>query len=262
MTRPTRAAGRDVPWTTATDRPAPSHRVPLLATPFLEETPMTTMTRIRRSRAARGLALPLLAGAVLGLTACGGGDDSASPDVGAAPRGGGQAGYGGAGGGPGPGGRTAEERAELRSCLEQQGVTLPSRPAGGPGGGRGPGDGAGGTSATERRKFQAALKSCGVTAPAGGRRQGGGRPDVDDADYRRSIEAYVACVRKNGFDLPDPDFSGDGPVFDPDEVDQADAAFRKASAACRSTLRPSRGSTAPPSQGDDAGTRTGSGAAT
>ena len=249
---------------------------------------MTTMLEIRSSRAARGLALPLLAGAVLGLTACGGGDDGTTTNAanGTAQRGGGQAGYGQAGGGPGFGGRTAEEREELQACLEKQGVTLPSRRAGGSGGGtrtdgapsagadgagttpdgvgappagadggppqggglpgggaaggRGPGSGMGGMSTEEREELQEALKSCGVTAPAGGRRQGGGAPDVDDPGYRRSIEAYTACVRKNGFDLPDPDFSGDGPVFDPDEVDQTDATFRKASAACRSTLRGSR----------------------
>ena len=56
------------------------------------------------------------------------------------------------------------------------------------------------------------------------------------------MNAYVACVRENGFDLPDPDFSGDGPIFDPDQVDQTDETFQAASAKCQSTLRPSASS--------------------
>lgn len=193
----------------------------------------------------------------------------ASPDAG-------RGGYGGGGQAGGRfGAQTEEERAKLQACLKKEGVTLPAGRPGGPGGaggtgttatppaggdgappagadggapggargglpgaggGRGPGGGAG-MSAAEHEKLQAALKSCGAEVPDRGTRpRGGAAPDVDDATYRKSIEAYAACVRKNGFDLPKPDFSGDGPIFDPDEVDQTDATFRKASAACQSTL--------------------------
>lgn len=260
---------------------------------------MTTMLEIRGSRAVRGLALPLLAGAVLGLSACGGDEATTTTNAanGTAQGGSDRAGDGQAGGGPGLGGRGAAVREELRACLEERGVTLPPRPTGGqrggtrtdgappagpdggplrgdaggglPGGGpargRGPGGGTGGTSAAEREKLRAAMKACGVTTPEGRRGPGGGRPDVDDAAYRRSIEAYTACVRKNGFDLPAPDFSGKGPVFDPDEVDQTDATFEKASAACRSTLRRSRpddGAARPGDAGAGAGTRTATDGAT
>jgi hypothetical protein len=111
-------------------------------------------------------------------------------------------------------------------------------------------------SSAERQKFQAALKACGVTTPAGGGRRA--RPDVSSSAYRKSIEAYVACVKKNGFDLPKPDFSGNGPIFDPNEVDQGDATFQKASAACQSTLRQGRGA----GGGSGSGTTTGAGATT
>lgn len=221
---------------------------------------MTTTPTIRRPGRTRALALPLIAVAAFGLGACGedGADTAAAraADDGAR-QAAGTPGSGGRAGG-GLGARTAAEREKLQSCLKQRGVTLPTLPSGGrgtrtdgappagapggglpgagpTGGGRGAG-GPGGTDAAEREKFRAALEACGAEAPAGGRRRGD-RPDVDDAAYRESITAYVACVRKNGFDLPDPDFSGDGPIFDPDEVDQSDATFRKASAACRSTLR-------------------------
>ncbi|MGE4425724.1 MAG: hypothetical protein AB7G37_04635 [Solirubrobacteraceae bacterium] len=97
-----------------------------------------------------------------------------------------------------------------------------------------------GLSDEEREKLQKAMEACG--SRMGGRSAGGqrgGRPAVRDADYRERVKAYATCVRKNGYDLPDPDFSGDGPIFDPDEVDQSDAKFRRASAACQTELRPS-----------------------
>jgi hypothetical protein len=155
---------------------------------------------------------------------------------------------------------------EVRACLEKHGVTLPQGgmrggdgqspegygpPGGGlPGGGEPPEgatppDGAdrgfGATMSDEdRQKLQDAMKACGVEMPARG--QGGGgsqRPDINNADYQKRVNDYVDCVRENGFDLPAPDFSGDGPIFDPDKVDQSDKTFQAASAKCQSKLRPS-----------------------
>jgi hypothetical protein len=153
---------------------------------------------------------------------------------------------------------------EVRACLQQQGVQLPDRPQGGQGdggppagglpGGTGgqppqgygpPGGGGGGMSDSERQKFQDALKKCGVDF---GDRAGGGfgRPDTSNADYRARVKAYVACVRQNGFDLPDPNFSGDGPIFDPQKVDQSDKTFQAASAKCQDKLRPQASSSSSP----------------
>lgn len=160
---------------------------------------------------------------------------------------------------------------EVRSCLKKQGVDLPDRPQGGdgqppqgygppagglPGGdgqppqGSGPpadGGGPGGqTSDADRQKMQDALKACGVQMPDRADGQGGEgfqRPDTSSADYQKRVNAYVACVRQNGFDLPDPDFSGDGPIFDPDQVDQTDKTFQAASAKCQDELRPPAGAT-------------------
>jgi hypothetical protein len=160
---------------------------------------------------------------------------------------------------------------EVQECLKKQGIELPQGgfrggdgqppqgadgqppegygpPGGGlPGGGEAPEgatppDGAGGGfggSDEDRQKLQDAMKACGVEMPAQG--QGGGgfqRPDVNDGAYQNRVNAYVACVRENGFDLPDPDFSGDGPIFDPDKVDQSDKTFQAASAKCQDELRP------------------------
>jgi hypothetical protein len=160
---------------------------------------------------------------------------------------------------------------EVQACLKKQGVTLPQRaprggggqppegygpPGGGlPGGGQPPegatppgGAGFGGTMSDEdRQKLQDAMKACGVEMPDRGQGGGSQRPDINDAGYQKRVNDYVACVRENGFDLPDPDFSGDGPIFDPDKVDQSDKTFQAASAKCQSKLRPSGsgGSTVP-----------------
>jgi hypothetical protein len=169
----------------------------------------------------------------------------------------------GATGTQGSGSTTAQQqgRGQLQSpavqqCLKDQGVTPPAFGRGGngngqppqggyggarqgglPGGGGPPG---GGMSQADRDKLQAALKQCGVTLPnRGANGQGAGsRPDVNDAAYRKRVQDYVACVRKNGFDLPNPDFSGKGPIFDPSKVDQSDPTFQSASQKCQSVLRP------------------------
>jgi hypothetical protein len=190
-----------------------------------------------------------LAAAVLAvaLAACGS-SDSASTSTSAA------AGSTGSSTAPQQQGRGQLQSAEVQKCLEDQGVTLPSfrrgdgpRPeggtppaAGGSYGGPPQGGGLPGMSEAERAKLQAALKKCGVTVPdRGANGQGNGaRPDVTSAAYQKRVNAYVACVRKAGFDLPDPDFSGKGPIFDPAKVDQSDPKFQAASRKCQSLLRP------------------------
>jgi hypothetical protein len=89
--------------------------------------------------------------------------------------------------------------------------------------------------------FRAALDECGIDPSQRPGRSGG---PGGGAPMGESIEDFVACVRENGYDLPDPNTSGDGPVFDPEQVDQDDPAFQEASRQCRHELRPDR-----PSQG-------------
>ena len=76
-----------------------------------------------------------------------------------------------------------------------------------------------------------AFQECGGNAP----RSGFG--NRNSAQFKKSIQAYVSCVRRNGYDLPDPNLSGDGPVFDSGEVGQNDADFEKASQKCQGRLR-------------------------
>ncbi|HST41939.1 MAG TPA: hypothetical protein VLK58_20645 [Conexibacter sp.] len=191
----------------------------------------------------RALVAGLAAIAVaLPLAACGSsGDDAGSATTAART----------AAGGGGPGGR---DRAELTACLREQGVELPQPPAGGgrpdgppqgattpdgpPGTDGGPGAGGGffgrDLSEAERAKLEAAFEACSGRGGAPGRAAGAGPASPSAA----ALEKFVACVRRNGYDLPEANTSGDGPVFDEDAVDREDPAFVSATRACQRYLAP------------------------
>jgi hypothetical protein len=151
-------------------------------------------------------------------------------------------------------------RAALVACLKQHDVTLPARPPGAPGGPGGSGGtgtgttgtgttGTTGTGTTPRRfffggggsgfaanpKVRAALQACGARFGFGRGGQGFRSPAA-----RQRVESYVACVRKNGYNLPNPNFSGNGPIF-PANI-RSDKKFQAASAKCQNLLLPPRGS--------------------
>jgi hypothetical protein len=59
----------------------------------------------------------------------------------------------------------------------------------------------------------------------------------DQTKFRDSLLKYAQCMRNNGYDLPDPNFSNQGsrgPFGD--AIDQNDPAYKKADAVCRSNL--------------------------
>jgi hypothetical protein len=134
---------------------------------------------------------------------------------------------------------TSTGRAKLAACLKQHGITLPAgrrpgagAPPGAPGSGTGttptgrpPGGGFFGR-AGGRSKFRAAFKACGADFRAGGRRRG--------FFNRQNIQKYVTCVRQHGYNLPNPNFSGSGPVF-PANI-RTNEKFQSASKACQSLL--------------------------
>lgn len=114
-------------------------------------------------------------------------------------------------------------------------------PQGAPGDGRampgGPGGGFGrDLSAAERRRMQAAFETCGGGSFMGGPGGRGGPGGSDGAPSSAAIARFVACVRRNGFDLPDANTTGRGPIFDDTRVDRDDPAFVKASRACQRYL--------------------------
>lgn len=152
---------------------------------------------------------------------------------------------------------SSSQRTALSACLKQHGVTLPSRPAGAPPGGapggappgsggpNGTGTGTNGTGTTPRRgffgggggfannpKLRAAFQACG--AKFGFRGGQGFRGRLS----RTNITKYVTCVRQHGYNLPNPNFSGKGPIF-PANI-RNNAKFQAASRPCQSLLVPPR----------------------
>jgi hypothetical protein len=142
----------------------------------------------------------------------------------------------------------------LRSCLKKEGITLPSAPSGATGqpGGRGAGAAGGGPGAIQLPKgvsqtqFQAALKKCG-----GGNSGGGKAARFNSASARTALTKYAACLRQNGINVPAPNTTGDGPVFDTKGIDTSGSKFKTAQSKCQSDLKGAfaggAGSGAPPS---------------
>lgn len=132
-------------------------------------------------------------------------------------------------------GSTTARRAALIACLRSHGVNLPSRPGGfrgrPPSGGAG--TGAGGPrffgGGAPNPKLQAAFKACGANF---GRR--GRFPRISHP----AIQKYVACVRQHGYNLPNPNLSGHGPVF-PASI-RSNPKFQSASRPCQRLLFPAR----------------------
>jgi hypothetical protein len=159
------------------------------------------------------------------------------------------AGCGSSSGGSGTTTTAAARRDQVAECMRKQGVTLPQRRAGGPTGPTGPGGpggpgtggflfggGASGQGRQQDPKFQAAAQKCGLNRNAGAARSPQSTPQ-----FKQSIEKFVTCVRKNGYDMPAPNLTGKGPVFDASKVSRNDPKFVKASQKCQSLLaRPSQ----------------------
>ncbi len=135
---------------------------------------------------------------------------------------------------------SAQRRAALTACLQKAGIKLPARPAGssnaGPGTATRPRTGGlfggGGRGPYGNPTVRAALQKCGLSF---GRRLGGGRR-VNNAAYRTAVTNYVACVRKHGYTLPKPNFSGKAPVFNASQVNRNDPKFKAASGRCQQLL--------------------------
>ncbi|MBN9624585.1 MAG: hypothetical protein J0H06_16915, partial [Actinobacteria bacterium] len=214
------------------------------------------------------LAIALLALGALILAGCGGGGSSTGSESTTASSNSESSGAKGKGGGPGGFDISEEQRA----CLKEKGVELPEfkggeggPPQGGEGGeppegleppaggempeggessGGAPPAGAGGPGGEGFTEMKQAFEECGVETPElDGGPAGEASAPVKSAVFRRQVRRYAACVRKNGYDLGEPNFSGEGPVFK--EAESESAAFKQASAKCQSLLgspRAGRGS--------------------
>ena len=147
-----------------------------------------------------------------------------------------------------------EISAEDRKCLKEKGVELPEFK-----GGEGPqtrqeGEAEGGempeggeipaavlkaakcrkagrrpAASAAAKKWKRRSKNAASKCPNSkvGRAAKGGAPNVNSAAFKKQVKEYVACVRENGYELAEPNFSGEGPIFD--KAESESAAFKKAS---------------------------------
>jgi hypothetical protein len=186
-----------------------------------------------RKPAKVALALLALLLVSLGLAACGSSSSSSSSTTATTS----------ASTGTGAKAPNAGRFAAVRECLQKEGITLPKRtpgqkrPPGGAGGFLG-GGGAGGAAGSQlpkgvtRAQYEAALKKC------GGRDfgHGGGAARFDSPTFKAALAKFATCMRQNGVNVPAPNTSGSGPVFDTKGIDTSSAQFKAAEAKCQSDL--------------------------
>lgn len=137
---------------------------------------MTVLTARRRSLAAACL---LATTVVLSATACSGGGGTKD------------------GGSASTTKKTKEDQAlEHRKCLREQGLDIPEPKPGENGMGVTIDGGSKG-----RKEMEKAFKACQDKAV------GGGPKELTQAEKDKMV-AFARCMRKNGFDMPDPKFEG------------------------------------------------------
>jgi hypothetical protein len=138
---------------------------------------------------------------------------------------------------------------EAKACLKEKGVELPGfkggeggPPTGEPPSGGEGGPPAGGFGGEQSEEVKKAFEECGVETPGfkGGPGGEGGKPNVNSATFKKQVQKFVTCVKENVYELAEPNFSGEGPVFEKSESESA--AFKKASASCQSLLGGPQGS--------------------
>jgi hypothetical protein len=212
-----------------------------------EGTKMKQRDTKRRWRPGLLLALALALGALV-LAGCGGSSGGSSSSgssttaSAAGSEGSGSESSGAEGEKGGPGAMNISE--EAKACLKEKGIELPEfkggeggPPSGGlPEGGEKPEGGppAGGFGG-QSEEMQKTFEECGVETPEFKGGPGGeGAPDTNSAAFKKQVKEYAACVRENGYELAQPNFSGEGPVFEKSESESA--GFKKASASCEGLL--------------------------
>jgi hypothetical protein len=196
------------------------------------------MHRIRTRRNPKGAAeaaavVAVLLLSCLALAACGssGSTTTTSATANAAAATGSSARTGIAPSGPsGPTGPRFGRFGALRECLQKNGVTLPKRTRGQPPQHGFLGGPTGLPNGVTRGQMEAALKKCGGIF-------GGGLRRFENPGYRQALVKFATCMRENGVNVPEPNTSGNGPVFNTRALEPNSAKFQAAEAKCRAALR-------------------------
>ncbi|MGA9875506.1 MAG: hypothetical protein WBQ21_06835 [Solirubrobacteraceae bacterium] len=124
----------------------------------------------------------------------------------------------------------------MRECLQKNGITLPQRapgsgrPAGGVGF-RGAGGGPTLPKGVTLAQYDAALKKCG-----GGRFGASGFNRANNPVLKAALAKFAECLRSNGVNVPAPNTSGKGPIFDTKGINTSSPQFKSAESKCRTTL--------------------------
>jgi hypothetical protein len=82
-----------------------------------------------------------------------------------------------------------------------------------------------------RAQYEAALKKCGGNFAGRG---GGAR--FNSPVFKTALAKFATCLRQNGVNVPTPNTSGKGPVFDTRGIDTSSAQFKAAETKCQSVL--------------------------
>jgi hypothetical protein len=174
------------------------------------------MNHDRTSRLGPLAALALAAGASIALAACGGSSSSTSTTgAHAASTSPATATTSATATTPATGtpSESAQGLARYNECLIKHGVTLNSQGA--------PvlGDSA------SRATYRAALRACGGANLRVSKR-------LRTVPRTQSLKRFVACMRAHGQNLPEPNTSGKGPIFDTKGLDTHSSAFTTAARTC------------------------------
>lgn len=133
--------------------------------------------------------------------------------------------------GGGGGGGGDDQGVQFAQCMRDNGIDVPDpdpntgRIQIGGGGNINPNDPA----------FQAAIEACQDVAPFGGGGGGGGGL-ADNPEAQEALLEFAQCMRDNGVDMADPDFSGGGGGFLGGGELAEDPDFQPAIEACQPIL--------------------------
>jgi hypothetical protein len=197
--------------------------------------PHLNRTRRNHARVARapGLAVLAILLACVGLAACGGTSTSSSTSATAS-----AASTGPTGARGGPTGASAGRFRAVRECLQKAGIAPPQRTPGTRRGGGGFLPGAGAEpqlpKGMTRAQYEAALKKCGGGAF---RRGAGGTGRLKSPAAKQALATFATCMRENGVNVPEPNTSGSGPVFNTKGLNTQSAQFKAAQAKCSKDLQ-------------------------